>query len=637
MTDLELLERYAQHGSREALEELVRRHVAWVHAVAVRRVREPGLADDVTQAVFLVLAQKPPRLRNESAFGAWLFRVACHACSRAIRTEARRRKHEKAFAMEHHESSEQMSQQEWDQLGPHLDEAVSSLSNEDREALLLRFYQQKNYSDVAKVMGVSEEAAKKRVHRAVARLREILTRRGVQVSAIGILTTGLSTFTTPPATAATIQSALAATQGAAAGANALWIAEGGLLMASTGKVATIAGVCAAGLLLAGGAAVVVFRDQPTPTTQPAPQVVEANQPADGVVYIGGHVARTGVYSLSARNISLRSQIIAAGGVDTTQGDYRIELSRKRGASRVSDSILASELFADASKDTLLQPDDEIMVIKMPSVAAATDNWRERFDKVYRLEDGQVLKNIQRPFIPERDAYYAQELTRTRGNRTLPAPDVYVFIWDNEGLKGWGNSFGSQISTVEFLLSFAFRLKRYEFDAPAEFLSRQFSGDWIIKQDTNSGPALDALSQLVKQQGGPSVKFVQKNLMRQAIVATGKYEFHAADQDQANPTIHFYVEDADLARSGGGGAGDLARVFQELGSHLNMPAFLQADSNPEGLSYRTHNVREIRTLPAGEVREEAMRKLLDNVGRQMGLKITIEPREVAVWVAEPVAP
>src|SRR5687767_2516529 len=179
MTDGELLRRYAQAGpdADDAFTQLVRLHAGWVYAVARRRVGDRELAEDVAQAAFIVLAQKGKRLPAATPLAPWLFRVTCFAASRALRDESRRRRHEARVAADRTamtnraQDTQEDHAMRWEQLAPVLDEAVESLRSADRHAVLLRFYQRRSLAEVGKSLGISEDAARKRVARALQRLR----------------------------------------------------------------------------------------------------------------------------------------------------------------------------------------------------------------------------------------------------------------------------------------------------------------------------------------------------------------------------------------------------------------------------------------------------------------------------------
>src|SRR5687767_7417129 len=197
MTDWQLIQQYLQSRSQDAFAELVRRHIGWVRAAALRQVRDAHLADDVAQAVFLALAQQAHRLHEGAALSTWLFQVTRYAASTALRTESRRKRHERQAAMTSHSDDRSMTPEQWEQLSPVLDKLVARLRSDDRRAVLLRFYEQKSYPAMAAALGVSEDAARKRTDRAVEKLRQLIGNRELTVSA-GVLSAGLLAHATGP-------------------------------------------------------------------------------------------------------------------------------------------------------------------------------------------------------------------------------------------------------------------------------------------------------------------------------------------------------------------------------------------------------------------------------------------------------
>jgi RNA polymerase sigma factor (sigma-70 family) len=182
MSDWKLIQQYAKNGSEAAFAELVRRHLSWVYSVALRRVRQPELAEEVAQSVFVLLARKAGSLRSGTIIGGWLFRTTCFVGSRALRAEQRLKNREQtASSMTPAISLPEDNEAAWGQLAPQLDQAVAVLSEPDRTAILLRFYQKKPMQDIADQLRVTEEAAKKRVSRAVDKLRSFLLKRGVTI------------------------------------------------------------------------------------------------------------------------------------------------------------------------------------------------------------------------------------------------------------------------------------------------------------------------------------------------------------------------------------------------------------------------------------------------------------------------
>src|ERR1700690_3171282 len=175
MDDWQLLQAYAKNRSETAFAELVRIHLDWVYSVALRHVGNPHLAEDVVQSVFVLLARKARALGPRTQVGGWLFRTTRLVAGHARRAEQRRKIREAtAYTMSPDTTSPDTDEILWEQLAPHLDQAVAALSEADRTAILLRFYERLPLGRVGERMGVSEEAARKRVNRALERLREFL-------------------------------------------------------------------------------------------------------------------------------------------------------------------------------------------------------------------------------------------------------------------------------------------------------------------------------------------------------------------------------------------------------------------------------------------------------------------------------
>jgi RNA polymerase sigma factor (sigma-70 family) len=195
-TDAELLRSYAAQGSRDALGELARRYVDLVYSAARRHTRDSHLAEDVTQAVFILLASRARRIRQSSHLVGWLYQTTYFTAANALKRERRRHHHEHmcataaaiaAVAAQEHAMSDGHSQQDdWNDVGPVLDWAMAQLDRSTRDLLLMRYFQAKTVPQVAGEMGLSVDATQKRLSRAVEKLRGLLSRRGVRASAVGV-------------------------------------------------------------------------------------------------------------------------------------------------------------------------------------------------------------------------------------------------------------------------------------------------------------------------------------------------------------------------------------------------------------------------------------------------------------------
>ncbi len=181
--DAQLLSAYATHHSEEAFAALVQRHISLVYSSALRQTRNPHLAEEITQTVFIILARKAGQLRRETVLAGWLCRTARFAACNLLKAENRRqhREHEAHMNALLNEPEPDV----WPKIAPLLDEAVAQLAEADRNAMILRFYEQRSLDEVGRVLGLNADAAQKRVSRALDKLRKFFTRRGV------VLTTAL--------------------------------------------------------------------------------------------------------------------------------------------------------------------------------------------------------------------------------------------------------------------------------------------------------------------------------------------------------------------------------------------------------------------------------------------------------------
>ncbi|HUS33868.1 MAG TPA: sigma-70 family RNA polymerase sigma factor [Verrucomicrobiae bacterium] len=243
--DLELLREFTASGAEEAFRALVERHSGMVHGVALR-VAGDALADEVTQAVFIILARKAGTLRDGAVVGAWLYRTARFVALEAARAEKRRRARNEAFCM-----SSDESEKVWSELAPVLDEAVGRLGEAERSAVVLRFFEGQTFSEVATELGISEAAAKMRVGRAIEKLRTILAREGVVTSA-SALGASLTTHAASTAPVAVTKALMAAVVGKEASGPMMILANGGLKAMAAAKTKSMALAVAALFLLCGG-------------------------------------------------------------------------------------------------------------------------------------------------------------------------------------------------------------------------------------------------------------------------------------------------------------------------------------------------------------------------------------------------
>jgi RNA polymerase sigma factor (sigma-70 family) len=267
MDDWQLLDEYVTRNSEEAFRALVDRHAGMVYHAALRHVRNPDAAQEVTQAVFIALARKAGGIGRQTVLYGWLFRATRFAVLNLVRDEACRRRHEQEAVTMESTIEPHDAESVWEQISPHLNDALDRLSKMDREAVMIRFFGDKSLKEVALALGVSEGTARKRLSRALEKLRMIFARHGVVVPSVALVAafSAYGVQAAPTGLAASVATAALA-KGAGA-TSTLAIAKGILKLMAWAKARTAIAV-GAGVLLAGaGTATVAVRALSTPADE----------------------------------------------------------------------------------------------------------------------------------------------------------------------------------------------------------------------------------------------------------------------------------------------------------------------------------------------------------------------------------
>jgi len=258
---MDLLRCYAEGDSESAFAALVARHVNLVYSAALRKTGQPDAATEITQAVFILLAQKARRIPRQTILAGWLYQTARLTASSFLKSEARRarREHEAYMQTDLHAAA---PDETWSQLAPLLEDAMGHLDERERAAVVLRFFGDKSFAEVATAAGVTENAAKKRVTRALEKLHLYFSRRGV--SSTTAMIAGMisaNSVHAAPVGLAKSATALALAKGVTATTSTLTLTKGALkIMAWTKvKIAVIVGVAA---LSTVGTTAVVFHHNP---------------------------------------------------------------------------------------------------------------------------------------------------------------------------------------------------------------------------------------------------------------------------------------------------------------------------------------------------------------------------------------
>ncbi len=281
MTDQELLERFSAARDQEAFAELVGRHVQFVYGVARRQV--PAEAEDITQAVFLLLSQKPRRAAKAHSLAGWLFWVTRNCCLNARRLRSRRSLHEReAGRMVHETLNVTLDAEQQESLVRQLDEAIAQLPRRYQEAVFLRYLQGKSLAETGAVLGVSAAAAGKIAGRALERLRVRFAKSGLHIptGAVGAVLAEEGAKAVPANLSTTIVHGVSSSGGAVLASKASLLAHG------TGRALAagywrIAAVIAASIILAGATGLAIHQFS-IPARAAMPVILRAAPPADPV-------------------------------------------------------------------------------------------------------------------------------------------------------------------------------------------------------------------------------------------------------------------------------------------------------------------------------------------------------------------
>jgi RNA polymerase sigma factor (sigma-70 family) len=358
MTDDEqLLQQYRQAGSESAFGELVTRHIDVVYSAALRVADGDGpLAQDVTQTVFVDLARKARSLPRDVVLAGWLYRHSWFTAAKMVRTERRRQAREQT-AMEMRALDDNTGSS-WDLLAPHLDESLNQLSASDRDAIVLRFLKQQDFRAIGAALGVSEDAAQKRVSRALEKLRGTLTKRGVALTATALA----SVLAAEAVTAAPAGLAISVTTTALAGAATV----GTGLSLATMKIMAMTklqiGVAGA-ILIAGVATPLVLQHRSlSRMREENNRMREENQSL--------HQQASQMAQLAAENQRLSNLLARAGSSQSPDQDQLRELLRLRGeTTRLRSDAQANAKSANPMLDMLKTPaGKEMMKAAMRSMS-----------------------------------------------------------------------------------------------------------------------------------------------------------------------------------------------------------------------------------------------------------------------------
>lgn len=264
-----LVQEFAQSNSEQAFATLVSRHINLVYSVALRQVRDPHLAEEITQGVFIILAKKAKSLGSNTILSGWLCRTARYVSGHALRSQRRRQFREQEAHMQSIMNESDVDA--WNQIAPILDEALGCLNKKEHDAVVLRFFEARELKQVGAAMGTTEDAARMRVNRGLDSLRKFFAKKGVALPAVAIAGV-LSVHTVQAAPVGFAATVTATTiKGTALSATLTTLVKSTMNTMAWLKLKFAVGLSLVALLGTGGVMIALSAESTKPTAQPEQQ------------------------------------------------------------------------------------------------------------------------------------------------------------------------------------------------------------------------------------------------------------------------------------------------------------------------------------------------------------------------------
>jgi beta-lactamase regulating signal transducer with metallopeptidase domain len=275
----------------------------------------------------------------------------------------------------------------------------------------------------------------------------------------------------------------------------------------------------------------------------------------------------------------------------------------------------------------------------PAKAVADDwpsdtEWRKVFEKAYRLEEGEVVKLVKPPFLPERQDYMV-DMCLDQGGLDMLMDAWYLcggFRWDGQLTRGtWYG--GPGLPRIRSVLNWVLRIPDYDFAVPEELHGMQMpKGDWVVRDGASPEEKLAALEEIIRREMHRSIRFEKRTVERDTIVATGRYALTPLPDKDPNQFCLFINRDVPVSENGEKGEADsLTDLLHQLAEGINIAIDDRTDPVQTGKVQYVAADALMDTYPERVIdKENYLPALLDNIARQTGLQFTVEKQPAEVW-------
>ena len=281
-------------------------------------------------------------------------------------------------------------------------------------------------------------------------------------------------------------------------------------------------------------------------------------------------------------------------------------------------------------------DDKIAKLeKLLGVEAKKPEWRVQFDKVYRLDGGEILRHIAEPYISERSDFFYYQFNRWGwlmvSTKNMPRiPESAELTWDEKKNQVKGGMRGGRKDLFDLLWELGFYER--EFEGDPILLEQRVPGDWIKHDGVTREELLGAFEKILNEELNLRIRFVPNEVERDVFICSGTFDFHPLGGEYGNNKIHLFAEKPDPPDNiqGGGGIGDLNNFLNYVG-RLGKKRIINADKTAvEDLTWRQHS-----STRGGQLKKDSalFEMLLKNVGKQTSLRFKKERQKERIWLVK----